>query len=289
MSLFSLKKSTERTGVIIDIGSGSVLVAVVVSDRTKEKPLVVWSHREQAPLRNIDSVDQAAKSVMTSLINALLKFDGEGRKALYEFNKKTVIDEVQCAICAPWSYTVSKRISYTQEEPFSVTKSLITELVGTALEQTNAELHEHEAVNELGLTIITRCTTDILVNGYRVKELPDSKASELSLSHISVVAQQYLVDHLEDLRHKIFSNRPLRKLSYMLAMYSVAEESFDDSGDFCLVDVTYEATEIGVVRDGVLTYSTHTPYGSFSLARDQCPALPGLPVLACGRATAFYR
>jgi hypothetical protein len=268
MSLFSLKKSTERTGVIIDIGSGSVLVAIVLSDQTKEKPLILWSHREQAPLKNIDSVDQAAKSVMTSLINALLKFDSEGRKALYDFNKKTTIDEVQCAICAPWSYTVSKRITYGGEDEFSVTRSLISELVATALEQTNNELHEHEAVNELGLTIITRCTTDILVNGYRVKKLPDAKATDLSLSHISVVAQQYLIDHLQDLRHKIFADKPLRKVSYMLAMYAVAEENFDDSGDFCLVDVTYEATEIGIVRDGVLTYSTHIPYGSFSLARE---------------------
>jgi Tfp pilus assembly PilM family ATPase len=35
-----------------------------------------------------------------------------------------------------------------------------------------------------------------------------------------------------------------------------------------LVDITYESTEIGVVRDGVLTYVTSTPLGSFSLARE---------------------
>jgi hypothetical protein len=34
------------------------------------------------------------------------------------------------------------------------------------------------------------------------------------------------------------------------------------------VDVTYEATEIGIVRDGTLHYCTHTPFGSFSLARE---------------------
>ena len=34
------------------------------------------------------------------------------------------------------------------------------------------------------------------------------------------------------------------------------------------MDITYEATEIGIVRDGILTYCTHTPFGSISLARE---------------------
>jgi Tfp pilus assembly PilM family ATPase len=43
-----------------------------------------------------------------------------------------------------------------------------------------------------------------------------------------------------------------------------------------VVDITDEASEIGIIRDGSLTYSTHTPFGMFSLARElsNCCEIP---------------
>ncbi len=278
MSLFSINSTSERVGAIIDIGSGSVLVAIVVSQTDQKNPIIVWSHREQAPLRNIDSLEQSAKSVLTSLINALLKFDTEGRRALYDFNKKNQVDEVQCSICAPWAYTVSKKITYTQDEPFEITKSLIDSLVVSAEKNTRTELSEYEAVSKLGLGVITRSTLDILANGYRVEKIIGNQASELTMTHISVATQQYFIEHLQDIRNKMFSQKPLHQLSYMIALYSVTDEMFHDGNDYCLIDITYEATELGIVRDGILTYSTHIPFGSFSLARE-ISEVTSLPLL----------
>lgn len=268
MSLFSFQKSPERIGAIIDIGSGSVLTAIVASNPNAESPTIIWSNREHAPLRNIDSLDQSAKSIMTALVNGLLKFEVEGRRALCEYSRNGTVSEIQCCISAPWSYTVTKTIEYKEDEPFEVTKSLIEELVESALKKTQVELNENEAMNQLGLTVITRSTVDLLTNGYRVKNPIGEKVSDIALSHVSVVTQKYLVDHINELRHKIFANTPIHKLSYMLALYSVSQEIVPEQHEICLVDVTYEATEIGIVRDGSLKYSTHTPFGAFSLARE---------------------
>jgi cell division ATPase FtsA len=268
MSLFSFQKGTQRIGAIIDIGSGSVLTAVVSSKPGDAAPTIIWSNREHAPLKDIDSLDQSAKSIMTALVNALLKFDVDGRRALYEYDKRASISEIQCCISAPWAYTVTKTIEYSEDNPFEVTKTLIDELIETALKKTQVELNENEAVNQLGLTVITRSTVDILTNGYRIKNPIGEKASQIALSHVSVVTQKYLTDHIDELRHKIFANTAIHKLSYILALYSVTEELIPDQQELCLVDITYEATEIGIVRDGSLKYSTHTPYGAFSLARE---------------------
>lgn len=278
MSLFSLKHSAERIGAIIDIGSGSVLVAIVISNPTQKKPTVIWSHREQAPLRTIDSVEQSAKSVMTSLINALLKFDSEGRRALHEYNKHTNVDEVQCCISAPWAYTVTKTITYNQDTAFEITKTLIESLIESAEKGTQTELSENEAASDLDLSIITRSTLDTLANGYRIANPIKNTANELSIAQVSVVTGQYLIDHLKDLRHKIFQDKPLHQLSYMLSLYSVVDELFGDTSDYCLIDITYEATEIGIVREGILTYSTHVAFGSFSIARE-ITHISSLPLL----------
>lgn len=268
MSLFSFKKGTQRIGAIIDIGSGSVLTAVVSSKPGDAEPTIIWSNREHAPLKDIDSLEQSAKSIMTALVNALLKFDVEGRRALYEYDKRASISEIQCCISAPWAYTVTKTIEYTEDNPFEVTKALLDELIESALKKTEVELNENEAVSKLGLTVITRSTIDVLTNGYRIKNPIGEKASTIALSHVSVVTQQYLTDHINELRHKIFANTPIHKLSYILALYSVAQDLVPEQHEICLVDITYEATEIGIVRDGSLKYSTHTPFGAFSLARE---------------------
>lgn len=277
MSLFSLRKSTERIGTIIDIGSGSVLVAVIATKGNNAEPTIVWSHREHAPLRNIESIDQSAKSVLTALVNALLKFDSEGRRALYEYNKSAKLSEVQCCISAPWSYTVTKSINYSQDKDFEITKELIGELVRAAEKKTTDELAQNESADNLDLTVITRTTMDLLSNGYRVKNPYGQNAKDLSVSHASVITQNYLVNELKQLQEKLFPDTDFHMLSHILAFYSVSESLLPINFDSCLVDITYEATEIGIVRDGSLRYATHTPFGSFSLARE-IAAITSMPL-----------
>lgn len=268
MSLFSFKGSSERIGTIIDIGSGSVLVAIVHSKDAEASPAIIWSHREHAPLKNIDSLEQSAKTVMTALVNALLRFDVEGRRALHEYSKSARIDTVQCSIGAPWSYTVTKNIHYSQDEPFPITESLIDELLRTALQQVENEIGGQETTSKHGLSVIARTTMDILSNGYRVAHPEGQKANALDISHTTVVTQQYLLDAISDLQQKLFSSAVVDKLSYILILFCVSQDMYRGTFDTCLVHVSYEATEIGIVRNGVLTYTTHTPFGSFSIARE---------------------
>jgi cell division ATPase FtsA len=268
MSLFSFKSTGERVGVIVDIGSASVLVALLVSRKSDSHPQILWSHREHAPLQNIESLDQSAKAVMTSLMNALLKFDSEARRALHEYNKHATITELQCSISAPWSYTVTKTINYKQDEPFVITSNLVDELIRTATQKISEELAEHESANELGLAVVTKTTMDMLVNGYRTKQYLGQKTSELSLSHASVIAQNYLLEKIDELHDKLFPETETHRISTILSLYCITQDLYKDHYDNCIVNITYEATEIGIVRDGTLHYASHIPFGSFSLARE---------------------
>ena len=109
---------------------------------------------------------------------------------------------------------------------------------------------------------------DLLANGYRIKNPYDQKALTLSVALASVVTQKYLVDELTNLKEKLFPSSELHELSHMLAFYGISDEILPLVSDKCLIDITDEATEIGVVREGSLRYATHTPFGAFSLARE---------------------
>lgn len=268
MSLFASEEQTDRYGVLIDIGSGSVLAAIVHSNRNQKQPNIIWAHREHAPLRNIDSLKQSTKAVITALMNVTMMLDVEGRKVLYDHTPKAKLTEIQCSISAPWSYTVTKTINYNQKEAFTVTEELLRDLIQTINKKTKEDLRENETLHELGLQLITHVTMDMLVNGYHINDPEGEKAEQLTISRASVVTQEYLVSALKEMEQKLFNNTKTHKLSFILLFYAVTREVLAQIYDVCLVDVTYEATEIGIVRDGVLHYSTHTPYGSFSLARE---------------------
>ncbi len=127
MTFFSHKDNTVRYGVVVDVGSGSVLASIVESDQTKTYPKVIWSRREYAPLRQIDSLNSTVKSIMTSLINVLMILDGEGRRSLQDLNAKAKISDLQFTIAAPWSYTIAKTISYNSDKEFTVDDDFFSE------------------------------------------------------------------------------------------------------------------------------------------------------------------
>lgn len=273
MGLFSLSKAKVRYAIIVDIGSGSVLTAIIASDPNKNHPEIIWSKREHSPLRKINSITDSAKSVMTSLINALMALDSEGRKVMKERTGQNKLPFLQVTIAAPWSYTATKTISYQHNEDFEITDSLVAELLRTAQQKVQEEMLENERVHELGLSIVARTTMQIVANGYPIIVTGKQTTQTLKVIEASAVAQEYLIDAIADAQEKMLPGTKLTQYSFMLPFYFVMRDLQNSFSEYCLVDVTYEATEIGIVRDGVLNYCTHIPYGSFSLARDIADAL----------------
>ncbi len=268
MSFFGRKNAGKRFGIIIEIGSGSVLTAIVRSNPKKTHPDVIWSHREHVPLRDIESLEQSSKAVMTALVNSSMLLDSEGRKVLNKINSGATLTELQCSISAPWSYTVTKTINYKQDKSFNITSELLEDLNSTIADELKSELKQDDRLQTLGLRVITKSTMNLSANGYRISRPEGGKSKTLSLSQANVVAQQYLIDAIEELKGKLFPKTKISRLSFILMLYATTQELLEQPNDACLVDITYEATEIGVVRDKVLKYCTHTPFGSFSLARE---------------------
>jgi Tfp pilus assembly PilM family ATPase len=268
MGFFSSNKNKIRYGALIDVGSGSVLTAIVASDPQKTHPDIIWSKREYTPLRKIQAVSDSAKSVMTSLMNALMSLDGEGRKALSEKYGSQKIDTMQVTVAAPWSYTATKTITYQNEEEFEVSETLVAELLRTAQNKVEEEMLENEKVHELGLSIVARTTIQVIANGYPIQVTGAQNAKSVKVIEATAVVQEYLINAITDAQSKMFAGSKLTQYSFMLPYYLTMNSIMQSATEFCLVDITYESTEIGIVRDGILTYCTHTPYGSFSIARE---------------------
>lgn len=257
-----------KYGAIVDVGSGSVGIAIVASDPTQQYPEVVWSHRERMVLRESASLDDSAKHITTALLNAMLTLGSEGLRALREHEKGASIDVIQVAISAPWSYTITKTVSYNQKKPFVITKKLVRELIETAQNQALEVIDESDIIKKLGLEVITRATIRLTANDYPTDAVFGQQARNLSISHVSAISQKRLLDALREGKDKVLPKTELERYSFMLIFYCVIRQLAADTTEVCLIDVTNEATEIGIVRDGILKYVTHAPYGTYSIARD---------------------
>ncbi len=256
-------------GALIDIGSASVLVSYVASRPGEAVPIIIWSHREHVPLRETTDIEQQAKNLSTAFVNASLLLETTGRQVLNQaFPNQPRPSYLLVTIAAPWSYTVTKTISYQADETFTIDHTLIQELVHTAEQKIVHELKEHEVLKELGLTITAKSTIALIGNGYRINAPRGQKATKLSLARTNSLIHGYLATAINECHAKLLPKTDLHTSSFMLAYYLTARALYPELTEYCLIDITYEATEIGLVRDGILQYCTHLPYGAFSFARD---------------------
>jgi hypothetical protein len=275
MGLFSSQVGDVEYGVLIDIGSGSVLAAIVASDQAKKYPIIIWSKREYSIIRQTGPSSIDIKNILTSLMNVLMALNSEGRKIFLEKTKLQRLSSLQVTIAAPWSYTATKTIAYknTDKESFIVTEELVNELLRKASQTIEEEVSENEKINNLGLKIIAKNTLQVIANDYPIIVTGKQMAKTLKVIQVSAVAQKYLVEAVAEAQEKMLPDTDLKEYSFMLAFFQVLKSQNKSLSEYCLVDITFEATEIGIIRNGALNYCTHTPFGAMTLAREIAAAL----------------
>jgi len=265
MGIFGSGKNKVEYGAIFEIGSGSVLVAVIESNPDKDYPKIIWAKREATRSKYSLTEGRASKDIVTALMNAVLLLDSEGRKALKNYLSNAKITKLQISIAAPWSYTVTKKVSYNAPEPFVLTKDKIKKLVNTAYKKLDQEVERHEKIHELGLEIISTDTYELFLNGYATRNPENKTVQTVHLNYVSSVSQEYLVEQINDIRNRILPKAKTKLYSFMLVFHKVMRKELPHQNEYCLVDITNNATEIGIVREGVLQYCTHIPIGAHSL------------------------
>jgi len=265
------RNSNQRYGLLVDIGSGSVGLAVCYSQDQKH-PTIVWEHREHIPLRNIESVSDSSRALVTSLMNSMMEFESSGRTALEKYSPGAKISIMQATVAAPWAYTTTRTIKYNQDEPFAVTKHLIQDLAAAAGQQAIEEFGQQHSLESLGISETSRCALDTYANGYRIFTPNKQLASVVSVTHATALVRTEIIEAIQEMNQKLFSTATLQITSFMLANYFTTRELIPHVYDVCLVDITDEATEIGIVRDGSLQYSTHVAFGRASIAREVAAA-----------------
>ena len=271
MSLLSqTKKVTYAT--LIDVGSGSVLVSIIASKVGVVLPTIIWSHREISPLKQTE-VDIPAKHLMGSLLNAVLQVQGQGIEALKSFDSEARLTHIQISYSAPWSYTVQKTMNFSQPEPFIITAELLHDLKAAIAKKIEEERVDKEVTKHRGLTIINQSLSALTVNGYLCHSPLGQIATTISLSHTSDITETIMVDALTELQRKILPRATVTQHSFIHLFHQTLLATESIQHDYCLINVSYEATEIGVVHNNTLERVSTIPVGINTLVRGYSAAM----------------
>lgn len=260
-------KDEKRYGAVVDVGSGSVGVALVFSESKKPMPQIIWSYRERMLVRKSDSADMAKKLMATTILKAYLELGNNGVRALRQFDKSARISRVFATVAAPWSYTLVKTISLKKDNDFEVTKKLIDELTSKASAAGRDEANKSAVAKKFSLTPIDNATIGVFANDYATRDPFGNTVNNLTVTQLTGMAESGIVKALESASNKIFPSAKLEINTFMSTYYSAMCELKPDTSETCLVDITAEATELGLIRNNVLERATHVPFGSYTLAR----------------------
>jgi cell division ATPase FtsA len=158
-------------------------------------------------------------------------------------------------------------VHYENDESFKITHSILEDLIQSAEEEITSHLRNISVIHDEGFEIVERATVDIAVNEYPVSDPLSLQGRILDLSHVIGAIPKDILIAIHEAQDKLFPRTELRAHTYMLVMYCVLRDLFPTVGSICIIDVTSEATEFGIVEHNLLAENLFIPFGSSTFIR----------------------
>lgn len=273
----SPSRRSSSYGVIVDVGSGSVGIGIAHSEKGKNIPHIIYAHREHIRIGETPTPDERIRAMRQALFAATLQLSEDGLKQLREYDRHANIDEIQVVCAAPWSETVTQIIHLEKDKPFTITKDWVEDLIEKAQKQNPVSKERDDILKNLGMEVVEESIVDIKVNGYNTLTPYGNEAKEIRVAHTSGLIPSDVLAAIGEIEKNVISGVETNAHTYALTLYCVLRDLYPHTANALLVDVTGEATEVGVIQDGVLLETATAPYGAFTLTRAIASALNTIP------------
>lgn len=249
MGIFSRFSKDKRTRVLfVDIGSTSVALGAVVFSK------------EGHP--HIEKIISSKIQVLSDL--SFEKFEKEMQKSLNISISQMLkehpfpIDRIEVHLASPWYASQVRNAKLSRPTPFSVTKKVLDDMMTR-----EAKLFSEEELGgdkEGALKVLESMVMKVKLNGYEVKDPIGVSAKDLEFSIFVSVAPTEVISGIEKIIERHY-RKPIRFSTFLASSYLVVRDYFHQPGQYLLVDIGGEVSDISLVRDGSLVQSVSFPRG----------------------------
>jgi len=265
-----------RYGAVVDVRPSSIGVAIVASNTSENSPHIIAHSRIATPFfntKNTSAFQPLVQDTFRQLEKLLQEYVHTATEAL---GKPQYLEEVVVSVTAPWSRVTSRTVVYTREDPFRITESLLYDLVQQAEKDIDASVQETDIAKACGFNIGSRSVLQEYVNDYPVQNALGKRGSSLKLTHVTNLIAAPLAQHIDRFVDNIFPDTDYRTYAHLFVLFAIIHTTLPELQSFAVIHITDEETEIGVVKNGTVRYTTHLPYGSETLVRN-CTSIYNTP------------
>src|SRR3989344_5972524 len=255
MSFLSFFKKEEEVSLLIDIGSGTITVAL--ASFSKKVPEFLYCTKGSFP-----KTDRLLSSKLTTSMGTLL--DSTLASVISEGLNNKKITRVVVSFASPWYIFKSKEVHLAENKPFVVTKSFLEDLSIKEEKLFKKELSSESSTEEKsGWSVIEKSIVHTKINGYILNESLGKKTSSFdAFMYMSAIAKNVEEKVLNKiLKHTHLSKNKVLMHTFPLISFLTIRENFAETSDFLLVDVAGEVTDISSSKGDIISQNTSIPLG----------------------------
>lgn len=258
-------KPETSLGVVLDVGSGSVGVAIVTSISTEKLPGIVWSYREYLPAGRVGDTD-IKKQISTTILNVFLELGGNGLKILRDKYPGKLPTVIQVSFNAPFAYTITRGVNTKAEKTIRINSKVIEALEHKAKEEARNQVTSALATKTMNLVTLSEVVTSVRVDGYTIQLPYMGEGKSVNLRQLISLATTDLIDEIESARDKVLPKAAIDFDSFMSLYSRTLLDIVSFKSDIGLVSITASASEMMVINEGDPFISNFITKGHHSLA-----------------------
>jgi hypothetical protein len=263
ISIFGGIKNKEELALVFDVGSSSVGGTLFLTQKSGV-PKIIYSIREPITLEKKLSPERLLTLTLKSLGYVANKICLMGLGA----PKK-----VFCVLSSPWYASQTRTISLNKNTPFIFNTKLADSLIEKEIKLFEAECAEKYLHTKNKIVPIELRNMQIMLNGYVVPKPLNQKAEELQMIIFVSMSEAQILEKIKDTIGKHFYSENIKFSSFAMASFTVARDLFLKQGDFLLIDICGEITDISMVKKEILRSSISFSLGTNFLLRGMASTL----------------
>ena len=263
MGILPQSNGKDELILVFHIGSSSVGGAFFLS-QSSGAPKIIFSVREQVAIEQDINIDRFLFLTMQALETVVNKVYSSGAGAP---------SRIFCVLSSPWYVSQTRMINMERNTPFIFTEKLADGLIQKEINIFEKEhLAQYLSVGQAVRTIELKNIRTML-NGYETAKPINQKAQSLEMAIFISIAAESVLKNIEETIGQHFHFKQIQFSSFVLASFAVVRDMYVKQGNFLLVDIGGEVTDISMIKKNILHESISFPLGRNFLIRGVASSL----------------
>lgn len=256
----------KKIALICDIGSASV--GISICDFSSQVPNVLLSYRIPISIQK-DFNAPELESLVVSFFNEVVKNIDDSRKKSSLSMSFGHIDVVHIFFSSPWYVAKNSSVQIVKEKPFFLDQHELEEIIRMEEKKFQDDLRDTKTIVELGnIAVIERELLSVKLNGYETRNPVLKKAKDIDLSLFMSVVPHRFIQNFSNKLSSVFHTSQVFAHAFPLAVYRSISLVNPHEKSYLFLDIAGEMTDIIMVNDGIIQYSSSFSQGRNALIRE---------------------